>query len=121
MNFKRRAINKCLNVSEKRKTFPNEIMRNIYGLKTIINGNAEMLKATDVKILYEKHSSPDRKLMWKILYTIDQLDKMSELEDKVEGLTNIINMEIKGKSKLQKPLDTMKRRDGQDVGIKIGG
>lgn len=63
MNFKRRAINKCLNVSEKKNIFPNEIKRNIYGLKTIINGNIEMLKATDVKIIYEKPSSPDRKLM----------------------------------------------------------
>lgn len=106
---------------EKKNIFPNEIKRNIYGLKTIINGNIEMLKATDVKIIYEKHSSPDRKLMWKMLYTIDQLDKMSELEDKVEELANIMNMEIKGERKLQKPLDTMKRRDGQDIGIKIGG
>lgn len=56
-----------------------------------------------------------------MLYTIDQLDKMSELEDKVEELANIMNMEIKGERNLQKPLDTMKRRDGQDIGIKIGG
>lgn len=47
----------------KENIFPNEIMRNIYGLKTIINGNIKILKATDVKIIYEKHSSPVRKLM----------------------------------------------------------
>lgn len=106
---------------EKKNIFPNKIMKNIYGLKTLINGNIEMLKATDVKIIYEKHSSPVRKLMWKILYTINQLDKMSELEDKVEELANIMNMKIKGESKLQKPLDTKERRDDQDIGIKIEG
>lgn len=44
---------------------------------------------------------------------------MSELEDKVEELANIMNMKIKGESKLQKPLDTKERRDDQDIGIKI--